>query len=409
MMRTNPTRLAWTVLLAAFITFCVLAMAIPLGIRWYLVNAREGLPTALQVSSGTVMLEASGGADPIAVVETRSLRAPSRIQTDQSSQATLVFTAGEAEGSPELATVQVYPNAEVEVLEASRPRYAAGDGPDRIVLEVGGGRVRVNTAEAYPRGLYTEIQTPQTTIALAPGSYAVDVSNEETMVATRFGQATVAAAGTNQVVETGSRAEVATGQPVGDPAALDENLIANGDFTEPLGPPTWLTSVFPDEDPTSGTVAVVDQGGRNAAHFSRLNQPPTHTEVAITQVLDRPVHDYESLNLQMDVLLRWQSLPGAGERSSEFPLMFRLDYDDIYGNHQFWTHGFHYRDPSPNWVVTGGTQIPQNLWFPYESGNLFDLLQEEGLPPPASLNYLRIYASGHNYDSLVSEVRLTAR
>lgn len=408
-MRKNPTRLAWTVLLAAFTTFCVLAVSIPLGIRWVLVNAREELPAALQVGSGTVLLMASAGADPIAVVDTRSIRAPSQIQTDQSSQATLMFSTGEAASSPELATVQVYPGAQVEVLEASRPRYAAGHGPDRIVLEVGGGRVRVNTAEAHPRGLYTEIQTPQSSITLAPGSYAVEVTNAGTMVATRFGQATVEANGASQLVETGLRAEVPTGQPAGGPTPLPENLIANGDFTAPLGPPTWLVSAFPEEDPTSGTVSVVDQGGRNAAHFSRLNQPPTHTEVAITQVLDRAVHDYESLVLQMDVLLRWQSLPGAGERSSEFPLMFRLDYQDIYGNHQFWTHGFYYRDPSPQWVVTGGSQIPQNLWYPYESGNLFQQLQEEGLPPPAKLNYLKIYASGHNYDSLAAEVRLTAR
>ena len=60
-------------------------------------------------------------------------------------------------------------------------------------------------------------------------------------------------------------------------------------------------------------------------------------------------------------------------------------------------------------MVTGGEKIPQNTWFPFESGNLLDRLKEEGLPPPAMINYLRIYASGHNYDSLVTEVRLMAR
>ena len=149
--------------------------------------------------------------------------------------------------------------------------------------------------------------------------------------------------------------------------------------------------------------------GRSAARLSRINQPPTHSEVAITQVLDRSVHDYEYLNLQMDVLLRWQSLPGAGEQSSEFPLMFRLDYEDIYGSHQFWTHGFYYQDPPAQWVVTGGQKIPQNIWFPFESGNLLERLKAEGLPPPATINYLKVYASGHNYDSLVTEIRLVAR
>ena len=61
------------------------------------------------------------------------------------------------------------------------------------------------------------------------------------------------------------------------------------------------------------------------------------------------------------------------------------------------------------WVVTGGQKIPQNVWFAFESGNLFERLKQEGLPLPAKINYLKIYASGHNYDSLVSEVRLLAR
>ena len=126
-------------------------------------------------------------------------------------------------------------------------------------------------------------------------------------------------------------------------------------------------------------------------------------------MLGRSVLDYEMVNLLLDVKLHWQSLPGAGEQSSEFPLMFRLDYEDVYGNHQFWTHGFYYREPPAQWVVTGGEKIPQDTWFPFESGNLAERLQLQGLPPPAKLNYLKIYASGHNYDSMVAEVRIVAR
>jgi hypothetical protein len=208
------------------------------------------------------------------------------------------------------------------------------------------------------------------------------------------------------LVTSGQRTIIPDELPPNDPLPLPENLIVNGDFQEPLGPPTWLLSRYPD-DPGSVAVEIVSAEGRNATRFRRLNQTPIHTEVGITQVLDRSVQDFEPLVLQMDVLLRWQSLPGAGEQSSEFPLMVWLDYEDIYGNHQFWTHGFYYRDPSAQWVVTGGQKIQPNLWFPYESGNLFELLPMAGRPPPAKINWIRIYASGHNYESLVSEVRLT--
>ena len=43
------------------------------------------------------------------------------------------------------------------------------------------------------------------------------------------------------------------------------------------------------------------------------------------------------------------------------------------------------------------------MWFPYESGNLLELLGDNR---PAHLTGLTVYASGWNYDSLVSEVQL---
>ncbi|MCB0207119.1 MAG: hypothetical protein KDH89_20045, partial [Anaerolineae bacterium] len=281
--------------------------------------------------------------------------------------------------------------------------------PRRVAIEVRNGRVRINTAEVLPAGLQFTVVTPQALIDLGPGSFAVQVDDDKTQVISRYGQATVEGDGETVVITEGVGTEVLTGAAPGQPAAPVDNLIVNGDFEEPLGPPEWLVTRYPEDDPNAGQAEIVSDSGRNVVRFSRINQPPTHTEIGITQVLGRDVLDYEMVNLQLDVNLHWQSLPGAGEQSSEFPLMFRLDYEDIYGNHQFWTHGFYYRDPPDQWVVTGGEQIPQDTWFPFESGNLAERLQLQGLSPPAKLNYLKIYASGHNYDSMVAEVRIVAR
>jgi hypothetical protein len=300
--------------------------------------------------------------------------------------------------------------------QASRPRFAFSSEPTRSSIDIASGRARIYVAEVQPHGQEFTVTTPHGAATLAPGSYAVQVSSERMQVVTRQGQAIVAAQEQRVVVPEGTSVTVPAGQAPSAPAAAAENLIANGNFQEPLGPPTWLVSAYPADpsgtgagDSTAGQAELTTVDGRTAARLSRINQPPTHSEVAITQVLDRSVHDYEYLNLQMDVLLRWQSLPGAGEQSSEFPLMFRLDYEDIYGNHQFWTYGFYYQDPPAQWVVTGGQKIPQNIWFPFESGNLLERLKAEGLPPPATINYLKIYASGHNFDSLVTEIGLIAR
>lgn len=409
-MRKNPARIAWAILLACFTAFCILAVTIPLSLRWFLLHGEVNQPATLQVAEGTILILPDGADEPIAVVDSRTIDPGTLIQTDQGSQGTLGFSLNKAADSPDVTTVQVYPSAQVIISRSDRPRFGWSSDPNHLSLEVKSGRVRINAFEALPNGTSVEIVTPHATVDLAPGSYGVQVGDERTQVSTRFGTALVSSAAGQAVVTDGLSTSIAVDQAPSPPAAAADNLIKNGDFEEPLGPPTWLVTRFPEDGETAlGEIGTVTMNGRNVVRFSRINQAPTHTEVAMTQVLDHSVEDYELLNLQMDVQLRWQSLPGAGEQSSEFPLMFRLDYEDVYGQHQFWTHGFYYRDPPPQWVVTGGQKIPQNLWFTFESGNLFERLKEEGLPLPARINFLKIYASGHNYDSLVSEVRLMAR
>ncbi len=410
-MRKNPARIAWVILLTSFIVFCLLVVSIPLALRWYTLHSQVDQSGNVRVTGGTVLLLPSADSDPIAVMDARPVEPGAWIRTDQRSQAALVFQAASAgdQPGPEIATVQIYPSADVQITQASRPRFSMSSDPNRYRLQVNSGRVRIYVADVQPNGQAFSVATPHGVATLAPGSYAVQVDGDQTQIVTRFGSAIVEANERSVLVPEGASATLSIAQGPQGPNASAENLIANGDFQEPLGPPTWLVNKYPVDDPTAGQAELTTIGGRTAARLSRINQPPTHSEVAITQVLGRSVHDYEHLNLVMDVLLRWQSLPGAGEQSSEFPLMFRLDYEDIYGNHQFWTHGFYYQDPPAQWVVTGGQKIPQNTWFPFESGNLLERLKEEGLPPPATINYLRVYASGHNYDSLVTEIGLIAR
>ena len=54
------------------------------------------------------------------------------------------------------------------------------------------------------------------------------------------------------------------------------------------------------------------------------------------------------------------------------------------------------------------TLLNQGEWFTYVSGNIIEELKQQGTPP-ARINSIRIYASGHNYQSMVSEVDLRTR
>ena len=101
------------------------------------------------------------------------------------------------------------------------------------------------------------------------------------------------------------------------------------------------------------------------------------------------------------VKVRHQSLSGGGYLSSEYPLMIRLTYRDVYDSEAEWVQGFYYENRLGG-PTTYGLQIPQDSWYLYESGNLL-----ENLPiRPYKLVRLRVYASGWDYESLLSDINL---
>ena len=135
-----------------------------------------------------------------------------------------------------------------------------------------------------------------------------------------------------------------------------------------------------------------------------MGKAANHGETGIIQAIDKDVRDFTSLELHVSVRLLEQSLPGGGYLSSEFPIIVRLDYKDPNGNDAFWTHGFYFKDPIENWPIIDGEKIPRLVWYPYESPNVMEELGE-----PALITSVRIYASGWDYQSMVSEVQLLAK
>jgi len=84
----------------------------------------------------------------------------------------------------------------------------------------------------------------------------------------------------------------------------------------------------------------------------------------------------------------------------------RIDYKDIYGNDRVWYHGFFSLDPAENdFLYPWDEQVPLRTWVTFDSGNLVEVFDE----PPAVITGLTIYASGHSFDALVTEVELLAQ
>ncbi len=401
-MRKNPQRVAWTILWAAFIVFCILLTGTPLGIRSYLLNSIEDQETQLKRIEGTIQVQKAKGSQPIAVTEALTLLPGDEVILDATSRGTLDLF--------ERSHVTLYSSTNVELVDVHSPRFGVSDRPNRIALNLTVGLVRVGVALPGERDTEFEVLTPHTTIRLAEGSYRVEVTNQATQITVVRGEAKVGAQGVRVVLSQGMRSKVDMSGVLENPLSAAQNLIENGDFRQPLSS-GWLTStVVLTSQVEPPAVEVVENGGRSAARLFRREQDVgNHTEVAIQQRLDQDVRDFDRLEVALDVMLEFQSLSAGGQQSSEFPVIVRLDYKDLWGSDKFWTHGFYYQNEAgypvamDPWGRPSGEQIPQGVWFPYESGNLIDLLGENR---PAQITGLTVYASGWNYESLVSEIQL---
>jgi hypothetical protein len=184
------------------------------------------------------------------------------------------------------------------------------------------------------------------------------------------------------------------------PAARD--LLYNGDFKSELNKWSVYNEQGVDAGVVNGSAEIVQSGDRSAVRLARMGEDGNHCETGIVQEINRDVRDFTSMRFHADVQLLYQSLSGGGYMSSEFPVIVRIDYKDIYGIDRFWTHGFFYQNDSA-FPVQNGDQIPRYKWYPYESG---DLMKDLGDIRPSWINSMRIYASGWNYQSMVAEVGL---
>jgi len=401
-MRNKPERVAWSVLWAAFVTFCLIITSIPLGIRYYLLNATIEQDTQLQRIEGTIQVQEAGGESPAAVTGTALLPPGQEVILDATSRGTLDFF--------DRSHITVYSNTDVELAEVETPRFDVSELPNRIVLNLRIGLVRVGVALPGERETDFRVITPHASISLEEGSYRIEVTNETTQITVVRGEAALGSEPSTEILRQGTRTRIdLTGMPA-DPLPAAENLIEDGGFLEPLGT-SWMTStVVLTSSVQPPRIEIVEDAGRRAARLVQLAaEDGDHTEAAIEQRLRQDVRDFDRLEVSADIKLDLQSLSGGGLLSSEFPIILRLDYKDLWGNDKFWTHGFYYQNQAnypialDPWGRPSGEQIPRAVWYPYECGNLLDLLGEN---KPARITGLTVYASGWKYDGMVSELHL---
>jgi hypothetical protein len=407
--RENPERMAWIVLLTCFGVFILLAISVPLAVRYAIQYTTTPQTATLDPTQGTVLLYQPGATEPVAITELRKdvVEGSVVVAGDSPTQATLrLMSEGAADEA--LGSVQMYTGARLEIVRMRSPLFELSSEPYQVRLNLDEGQARVFTNTGRQRPLRVEIETPHGSILLDAGSFQIAVTAGRTDIAVGAGSATLIKPGQPDLAVTaGLRAWLTPDAMASAPEPAAQNLLRNGNFSESMaGARTWESYVIA-QGVTPGKVSIMERDGRRVASFVRQGEDNVPTEVGITQEINRDINVYDKLSLQLDVKLLFQSLPGAGYLSSEYPLRVEVTYTDIYGKEGLtWGHGFYFRDPeNPNWQIVGGEKIPPFNWYTYRSPNLMELLKDTR---PARIDSIRIYASGWNYQSMVSEVYLVA-
>jgi hypothetical protein len=405
-MRRNPERLAWTVLLISLFMCVGLAVSIPLAVGSIVNDSSETAMMTLDVQQGTALVSRPDLAEPIGVTTSLgNLPEGAAIRADDNVQALLTIRS--PHDNSILETVQIYGSTDLEVVSARVPRFQMSARPHQIDLLTNIGRVRVNVAADSDRSIESSVTTPQARSTLQEGSYAFEVSNDETQVTVRDGLAQVNAQGATQDLGSQQRTVVKLNGPPSGVLSPERNLVTNGNFRLPLNGTWEIYNDLQNSRERPGTVTIQTVGGQRSAVFER--QGDFHAETGIRQIINKNVRDFTALRLHFVVRVFDQDVPVCGQAGSECPMMVRLDFKDQDGTDRSFLQGFYARPDSnganPTYNTTSGTRnehrrIPSNVAFTYDSDNLMETLK------PSQITGITFYASGHSYRSSVAEVEL---
>ena len=436
-----PERTAWIVLVGAFALFCTMTLSSAFGVIHYLFRSTVPMPAVLQVSKGTIGIT---GADLRETVERSSeelTNTVTSISTDSLSQATIQFrdNAGtDSESAALLAAVTLQGNTFVTFNHAIRPRFDWSQDPQRVQFSRLKGQldVIVTGVGAHPflMDIYTDDLNTDKGVriqSVTNGRYRLSVSEDEVRLLNLAGEVSAffgdeldlrnsVKAGGELVARIGNRS-IRTYDKTA-------NILKDGDFSlqspgvgqlySPGEPLNWNCGGLPEQDPP-GSYSLLEFDGRVGVSLRRYNNATTHGEIScIQEFADEglDVRSYDSLSVLATFKLNYQSLSLCGKEGSECPLMVHITYtidDSPLDNRGNWFRGFYYEGQATGThkkicssCLQEHVDTNPSVWYTFDSGNLLNLIAEDR--QPAYINAIRFYASGHQFDTVVSELMLLA-
>ena len=421
----RPDRLAWLVLWAAFAVFCTLTFILAFAVYFFLFQSTVAMPATLYVAKGTVGIT---GADLIETVERESetlTNKPTTISTDSLSQAIVQFRVTDSADEALLAALTLQGGTSITFAQANRPRYGWSQNPLQIRFTRLRGEVDILVPGSAERALQMRIFAGEglgddgvLVEIVERGRYRLQVSEDALRLHSLRGSARAAFLG-----DDGQAATISGGQVMHmrlvqrtvELQAAPQNIVRHGHFTlDAMGvSEAWHCRAWQQQAP-AGTVSFRRFDARSAVGLRRVNNAQSNGQVRCTQNFEDgglDVGGIDSLRVLATLRPNYQSLSVCGQEASECPLMLKLDYEDSLGRAISWYRGFYYaEDVSGNArrrcdsCIQDHVEINQGVWYTFDSDNLIRLIAEA--VRPVRIKSLSFYASGHQFDTSVSEVLL---
>src|SRR5581483_3280531 len=419
-LRGNPERMAWLVLFGAFFVCIALTLLVPFFGFQFIRLSTEPQLASLQAIGATqdgvtpVRVNVPNAALPLAIKEPASISENNTILTDNTDTSRAFLTFFDS------STATISPGTQLTLQDMRRPRFPWSDLPNLVTVEQTRGTVRYAVAPTWKhpgnpdgRPLQFLVHTPQFDAWLNPGgSYSLVVGTNSAEIAVRDGSAIVRSHDNSRevFVGLGQRVIAQAGEPLAEPIPAAQDLLANGDFASTVtcdpneaGPWRCYSDQGGDGGSVNGSIGIVTAGDRRALQIKRVGSNQNSAVTGVRQSIGRDVSDFRTLKLEADVRVDAQNLSGGGYLSTEYPLILRIKYRDVDGNEAEYFHGFYIQNDTNN-PTTNGEQIPPSQWIPFDSSNLLASLPIK----PFRILTIEVYASGWDYESYISNVRLEA-
>lgn len=414
-------RRAWRVLIVSFTCFAILAGGLGVGFTTYRANAtkpRGG--TVRQIVTGSQAQVRSrqqsfwsdlneGGTvnegDTVRTGDDTTMRIALFDNTvvDLSANTTIAFDKLRAsQYLDKNAAIQLREDSgRVVVTENSETEY---------------NRVQV---DLLARGTTIEARQPGTSfrVLVLPG--AQDDPGRVDVSVLNGADVTVQGAGQRVTVANGQQTVAVAGAAPSAPTVKQRELVDNGDFR--LGgtindrlPTHWQVEQDDGGDgagvrATEGIVPETIRGQpANALHIVRSGGNVDSDLLGIKQTLAfSELDEFDSVVLSADMKIVSHSLSAGGERGSEYPLIFLVRYVDAKNDPVEAARAFYVQNDdgyrTDNGIVQG-SQIKANTWTDALHWDLKQLY-----PVPYKLVSIQVYASGHDYDTYVANISITAK